>query len=389
MNLVVVITGTDVGGAQSMLQKVLMRCSPELKPHVISMCQIGTIGERIRALGVPVESLDMRPGVPNPIALIRLIGRLRQLKPDVVHSWMYHADFMGGIAARFAGVPAVAWCIRHSNFAPGINKRVTLAVIKANALLSHWVPDRILCNSEVARDVHVAYGFAPEKMVVIPNGFDVAHFKPDRSSRLAVRAELGLGSDTPLVGLIGRFDPQKNHLGFLQAAVRLHLKKPKVHFVLAGGKIDKGNKALMQACATAGLSSVIHLLGPRDDIPRLMASLDLLASSSIGEAFPNVLGEAMACGVPCVVTDVGDSAYIVGDTGRVVASGDMRGLADAMESVLSSSLDERTSLGERARARVMEKFEIGHVVRQYEAFYRSLADLGRRKRNSTARKTEI
>jgi glycosyltransferase involved in cell wall biosynthesis len=182
----------------------------------------------------------------------------------------------------------------------------------------------------------------------------------------------------PLVGVIGRFHPQKNHLGFVEAATMLHRRMPEVHFVFAGNGVDIGNAFLVQAAKSAGVAEVCHFLGRRNDVPRLMAALDVLASSSIGEAFPNVVGEAMACSVPCVVTDVGDSAYIIGDTGRAVASGDMTGLAAALESLLILPFEQRRSLGEQARARVAEYFEIGKVVQMYEAFYEELADDGHR-----------
>jgi glycosyltransferase involved in cell wall biosynthesis len=380
MKLVFIITGTDVGGAETMLHKVLTRLSPEFMPQVISMIPVGELGEKLRAGGIPVESLDMVPRVPNPIALIRLIRDLRRLKPDLVHTWMYHADLMGGVAARLARVPALAWCIRHSNVAPAHNRTQTLAVVRANAFLSHRVPDRILCCSEAARNVHVACGYAPEKMVVIPNGFDIAHFKVDPNARLSVRAELGSPSDTALVGLIGRWDPQKNHEGFFAAAAALHLRRPEVHFLLAGQGVDAGNQTIQRTLAATGLAPVTHLLGLRDDIPRLMAALDVLASSSYGEAFPNVIGEAMACGVPCAVTDMGDSALIVGETGQVIKSGDMAGLAVAIDLLLTPPPDERRALGDRARARVVEHFEIGNIVTQYEAFYEEVASVARQKR---------
>jgi glycosyltransferase involved in cell wall biosynthesis len=382
MKLIFIITGTGVGGAETMLQKVLTRLSPKFKPHVISMIRVGKIGEELRALGIPVESLDMRRrGVPNPIALMHLIRRLRDLRPDVVHTWMYHADLMGGVAARLAGVPAVAWAIRHSNLVPAGNKSQTLAVLRANALLSHRVPDRILCCSEAARNIHVALGYAPEKVVVVPNGFDLAHFKPDPNARLSVRTELGLSLETRLVGLIGRWDPQKNHVGFLSAVAAVHLRRPDVHFLLAGQGVDAANQTIQQTLAANGLAPATHLLGQRDDIPRVMAALDVLASSSsYGEAFPNVLGEAMASGVPCAVTDVGDSGYIVGDTGRVVSSGDMEGLAHAIGSLLEMPAEALRILGARARARVAEHFEIGKIVRQYEAFYHELASASSKRR---------
>jgi glycosyltransferase involved in cell wall biosynthesis len=145
--------------------------------------------------------------------------------------------------------------------------------------------------------------------------------------------------------------------------------------VLAGQGIDASNRELMRMVEAAGVYQVTHLLGLRSDIPRLMAALDVLASSSYGEAFSNVLGEAMACSVPCAVTDVGDSAYIVGDTGRVVRSGDMLGLADAMMELLLLPAGERTALGERARKRVVEYFEISQVVKRYEIFYQELAEI--------------
>ena len=381
MKVIFIITGTGVGGAETMLHRVLTRLSPDFKPHVISMIPVGKNGEKLRALGIPVESLDMRRGVPNPIALMHLIRRLRDLRPDVVHTWMYHADLMGGVAARRAGVPALAWGVHHSNLAPGDNKSRTSAIVRANAFLSHRVPDRILCCSEVARKVHVACGYAAEKMVVVPNGFDLAHFKPDPNARLSVRAELGLSLETRLVGLIGRWHPQKNHAGFLSAAAAVHLRRPDVHFLLAGHGVDDGNQTMRRILAANGLTAVTHLLGLRDDTPRLMAALDVLASSSsYGEAFPLVLGEAMASGVPCAVTDVGDSAYIVGDTGIVVSPGDIEGLAHAIDSLLEMPAEALRILGARARARVAEHFEIGKIVRRYEAFYQELASASRSKR---------
>lgn len=374
MKLAFIITETGGDGAEMMLHKILTRLSSEFEPHVISMIPVGKVGQRLREAGIPVESLDMHPGIPNPLALIRLAARLRSIKPDLVHTWMYHADLLGGIAARLARVPALAWCIRHSNFALADNKIQTLAVARVNALLSHRMPDRILCCSEVALKVHVAHGYPSEKMIVIPNGFDIAQFKPDPSARLSVRSELGLAPEVPLVGLIGRWHPQKNHAGFFTAAAAIHRKRPDVQFLLAGREVDSANQTIQQALGAHGLQSAVHLLGPRDDIARLMAALDVLASSSaFGEAFPNVLGEAMACGVACVVTDVGDSAYIVGDTGRVVAPRNMDGLGQAIQVLLEMPADALRRQGERARARVLENFEIGEIVRRYEAFYRSLA----------------
>ena len=373
MKLAIIITNLATGGAETMLLKLLQEidCS-RLKPTVFSLIGLGEIGPRIQALGIPVHTLGISRNAPNPIKVLRLTWFLRQLKPDVVHTWMYHADLLGGLAARMAGCDRVIWGIHHSNLSNTVNKRSTLWVIKACALLSRYVPAQILSCSQRAKEIHAAFGYATKKIQVIPNGFDLNRFIPDATSRISLRAELGLAADTALVGLIARFDSQKNHFGFIEAAAKVHAESPNVHFVLAGTHVDATNTALHAAISAKGMQSHMHLLGRRDDVPRLMAALDVLASSSHGEAFPNVLGEAMACGVPCVVTDVGDSAEIVGDTGRVVSQGDMAGLARELIQVLRLAPETKMALGMQARRRVACYYEIGHVARQYEAFYRKM-----------------
>jgi glycosyltransferase involved in cell wall biosynthesis len=380
LKLALVITGLSTGGAEMMLLKVLERLNRQrFSPHVISLTTMGEISPRIASLGIPVEAMGMTSGFSSLLKFVRLVQHLRKLRPDVVHTWMYHADLLGGLAARLAGVPAVGWCIRHSNFLKEESKRSTLMVAKACACLSGWIPDRILCCSEAALQVHADIGYAKEKMSVIPNGFDLSLFQPDCAARSSVRKELGMADKTLMVGLIGRYDHQKNHSGFFKAAGLLHNHMPAVHFVLAGKGIGQDNPELVCAMKDSGVEKVTHLLGQRNDIPRLMAAFDVLvSSSSFGEAFPNVLGEAMACGVPCAVTDVGDSAYIVGETGRVVAAGDMPGLAAAMELLLTLPSEKRMELGMKARARVAEHFEIGRVVHRYEEFYANLATLVKR-----------
>lgn len=372
-----IITGLATGGAEIVLHNLLQRLDrAKFDPLVISLTGKGQIGPRIEALGIPVIALGMRPGLPNPLGLLRLARCLREWRPDVVHTWMYHADLMGGLAARLAGCHKVIWGIHHSNLSISKNKRSTLMVVRACACLSPWVPERILACSAHARMVHEAAGYRKSRMHVIPNGFDLNRFRPDPSARDDVRAELGLAPDVLLVGLIARYDVQKNHVGFIEAAVRIHGALPQVHFVLAGTGVDYTNISLRGAIAAhPGLAEKMHLLGRRDDIPRLMAALDVLASSSDGEAFGNVLCEAMACGVPCVTTDSGGTAEVVSETGRVVAAGDMAGLARGIVALLGLPPQERAALGARARERVRAHYEIGHVVALYQAAYVSVADL--------------
>jgi glycosyltransferase involved in cell wall biosynthesis len=285
---------------------------------------------------------------------------------------LYHADLLGGLAAKFVGTPAICWGIRSSNLDPDKTHWTTRAVRRLCAVLSHVIPKRIFLNSETASRIHIELGYAAGRMEVVPNGFDLSRFRPDDDARSRLRAELGCSDDTPLVGMVGRYDPLKNHTGFFAAMGMVHRHFPQVHLVLAGKGVDRDNEALMRSVAVAGLMENTHLLGPRDDMPALMAALDVLACPSHAEAFPNVVGEAMAAGVPCVATDVGDCAYIIGDTGQVVPIGDMAGFASGVAAMLRLSRAQRTALGEKARARVASRFEIGGVVRRYEESYESL-----------------
>ncbi|WAR43804.1 glycosyltransferase family 4 protein [Methylomonas rapida] len=370
MKVLFVITGLSTGGAEMMLIKVLEHLDRRrFQPYVISLSPLGELAPRISALGVSVRSVDMKGGLSDMAGFVSLLRMIKTIRPDVVHTWMYHADLLGGLAARLAGVKAIGWGIHNSNLDADKTKLSTRAIVRLCAFFSPWLPRLILSCSEQARLIHIEKGYAAEKMVVVPNGFDLMRFKPDNNARHSVRKELGLMQDVLLVGLIGRFDPQKNHAGFFRAAGYLLEKMPSVRFLLAGKNIASANSNLLQMAKDAGVLENCHFLGLRDDIPRLMAALDVLASSSDGEAFPNVLGEAMASGVPCAVTDAGDSAVIVGDVGRSVAVGDMRGLAVAMQELLCLSPEEKQSLSEKIRHRVLSHYEISQVVRDYEDFY--------------------
>jgi glycosyltransferase involved in cell wall biosynthesis len=276
---------------------------------------------------------------------------------------------MGGLAARLAGLRCVIWGIRSSNLERDKTRWTTRAVRRLCAVLSYVIPKRIFINSETARQIHLDLGYAAEKIDVLPNGFDISLFRPDDDARIRLRAELGCSSETLLVGMIGRYDPLKNHAGFFTAMSYVHRLIPAVQLVLAGKGIERNNDELMRLIEEAGLLEYTHLLGPRGDMPILMAGLDILACPSHAEAFPNVVGEAMASGTLCVATDVGDCAYIIGETGGVVPSGDMTNFASSVVSMLKLSRAQRSALSEKARARITSQFEIGSVVRQYEKAY--------------------
>ncbi len=341
--------------------------------EVISLTDVGAVGERIGKLKIPVRALEMRRGRPGVSGLIRLAKWLRQSGPDVVQTWMYHADLVGGLAARISVSAPVIWGIRNGVLEPHGNKRSTIWTAKLCARLSGVVPRRIISNSEKARRFHESLGYRRDKLVVIPNGFDVSVFRPDSAARDSLRSELGLPAETLLIGLVARFDPQKDHRNFVEAARLLQGRVPEVHFVLCGEGIDRDNAELAAWIYAAGRPERFHLLGRRDDIPRVTAALDVAACASYAEAFPNVLGEAMACGVPCAATEAGDSALIIGDTGSVVPTKSPRSLAEAWSKLLDMGAAGRRKLGEKARQRIQENFNLTAICAQYEALYREVA----------------
>jgi glycosyltransferase involved in cell wall biosynthesis len=370
-----VITTLGPAGAETMLCRVASAMDrSHFENEVVSLTGILDQADKMQAIGVRVRTLGMNTGLPNPLLVMRLARWIRESKPDVIHTWMYHANFVGALAARLAGSVPVVWGIHHSALDPRVDKRRTMLVNRACAFLSRKFPARIACCSEASLCIHKKLGYTAEKLEVIPNGFDLEKVKPDPAARASVRAELGIPADALLIGIAARFHPQKDHLNFIRAAARLHKQIPQVHFLLCGLGITLQNSQLVQWIEAAGICDCCHLLGVRQDMSRLFSAMDIAATASFsGEAFPLVIGEAMACGTPCVVTDVGDSALIVGGTGTVVAPGDPHALAEAWWKLIAAGPAVRRRLGMAARHHVQKHFALQAVVERYQAIYASLA----------------
>jgi glycosyltransferase involved in cell wall biosynthesis len=373
LRIVHIISGLGAGGAENMLCKLLSQTTRAcFAPEVISLTDRGQLGDKIEALDIPVNALNMRRGVPNPVGLIKLAKLLRERKPALIQTWMYHADVLGGLVAKAVTDVPIVWNIRASQLSWAVDKK-TFLVLKASALLSNKIPTKIISCSEDAYNLHAKLGYDAAKVIVIPNGFDLASYKIDSAARASIGEELGIPPEVPIVGLVTRFHPQKDIHNFVQAAALLRREIPNPHFVMSGTGISWDTPELAQWVAAVNLRDCFHLLGRRVDIPRLTAAFDVASSSSaFGEGFPNVLGEAMACGVPCVATDVGDSALIIGDTGIVVPPKNPQALADGWKKILMMEVEERRNLGRAARRRIEENFSLDSVVARYENLYREL-----------------
>jgi glycosyltransferase involved in cell wall biosynthesis len=295
---------------------------------------------------------------------------MRTVRPDVIQGWMYHGNLAALLMAPFApGRPLQFWSVRQSLYDLKREKRGTVAVVKLGAKLSSRV-DGIIYNSVLSRSQHEGIGFCGARSRVIDNGFDTAVFQPNSNAPAVVRAELALSSSSKLVGLIARYHPMKGHRDFLRAATRVVERLPDAHFVLVGWGVVADNPALGSQIQSLGLERHVSLLGERQDVAQLTAALDVAVSASNwGDAFPNSLGEAMSCGVPCIATDVGDARRILSNTGVIVPPGDVESMACAIIEMLTLDETKRCALGRAARSRVIAQFSLEDVANRYLDVY--------------------
>ena len=369
-----VIHNTQVGGTEMMLLRVLRHLHNRRDVHasVISLMGHGPIAERIEALGVPVFAAHcVEAGVPRPDRLYRVIREMRRFQPHIVQTWSYHADLVGGLAARLFTRARIVWNIRHSTLDPELDSRSVLRSAWLSAGLS-GIPDRILVNSHAAVGVHQRAGYPVEKMEIVPNGFDLERFQPCASARDQIRRELGIPDASLLVGMAGRYHPHKGQEEFLSAANRLRADNPNLHFLIAGTGCDQQNTGLAKLVQRHQLGGSVHLLGLRNDMARILNALDVFVLPSLTEGMPNALGEAMACGICCVATDVGDAGRMLNDDERIVKPGQPAALAATVQQALDLSQQQRTALGAQNRERTMQ-YDIRHVAQRYESVWREVA----------------
>ena len=375
--VVYIISDLSVGGAETVLYRLLSATDQtQWEPVVILLMEGGMLREPIEELGIEVYALKINRKLPTPLDLWRLIRLLRRLQPDVVVGWMYY----GCLAAQLANffLPrsvSVVWSIHYSIASLKNEKPMLAAAIRICAYLS-GLPARIVFVSHDGQAKHDGLGFNMANSCVIANGISPTPYMPSPEARALTRAELDLSPESLLIGMVSRYHPTKDYANFLQAAALISQKHPETHFLLVGAGVDEDNSELRRMIEELGLNGRAHLVGERHDIPRLMAALDIFSLSSYcGDSFPTVITEAMACAIPCVVTDVGDAALIVSDSGCVVPPRDPQALTDAWLTMIELGEAGRNRLGRFARKRVLECFPLKTMVHSYESLYKmSLAE---------------
>jgi glycosyltransferase involved in cell wall biosynthesis len=368
MKILHVTTGLGIGGAETVLCRLIGSCRGSNFEHaVISLTGADELRERIVAAGADVAQLNWTPGLHMPGEIVALRRAVGELCPDIVHGWMYHGNLGATIGTLGRDIPMI-WGIRQSLYDIRDQKTGTAAVIRLCAWLSQR-PARIVFNSATSAEQHHRFGYDDRRRMIIPNGFDTDAFKPDSALRARQRAELGVTDDEFVVGVVARFHPDKDHDTFLDAAARFCRTATNARFVLVGKGMSRENTQLLARINTLGIDDRVLLCGYRADTPAFNVSFDASVCSSRVEAFPNSVGEAMACAVPCVATDVGDVGSLLGEAGIRVPPQDAEALAQALVTLWSLDASQRKRLGEQARSRIEESYSLQAMTDAYMNLY--------------------
>jgi glycosyltransferase involved in cell wall biosynthesis len=365
MRILHIITSLGDGGAERTLYKIC-KYNNINKHVVVSLTGPEKYYPLLKKIGVDTYYLNI-----NIFTIFTkfffILKLIKFYKPDIVQTWLIHADFIGGIAAKLCGVKNIIWNIRYTDLKFGKSKLTSIILVKILSYLSFFIPISIILNSKKAQKIYKIKGFDKKKFVFIPNGYDLSIFKPDRLQRKIFRKKLKIKNNIKLIGNIARYDPKKDHANLIRALNLLKLKNYNFLCILVGHKISKHNKELNSLIKKLELSDKIKLFGQSNNVLQILNAIDIyVQSSSFGEGFPNVVAEAMSCGIPCVVTDVGDASNIVGKTGQVVPPNSPEKLAKKIEQTINNINKRKYN---NPRLRIRQHFTINKMINKYNKLW--------------------
>lgn len=365
-----IISGMSVGGAEMALLRLVTCSAGGTYQHaVVSLSRGGGMLERFQSAGIEVTQLDLKKAPLR--TLFYLFKLLRTSRPAVVQTWMYHADLVGGFVARLAGIRNVIWGVRTTDVS--VNGGAGIRYLqKICAMFSRLLPERIVCAADASKESHIRIGYAADRMIVVPNGFDFSAFRRDEDRRKSLRAEHGIGDDAIVVGTLGRFHLAKDPENYVRAAALLAKTRPDVKYMMVGRDFVATNQELMGWIDESGCKERFILLGERSDVPLCLSAMDVFCLPSRTEGFPNALVEAMAMCLPAVTTDVGDARVLLKDAGRVVPKQDSEALAEALDHLLAMSSDSLHSLGNEASQRIRSEYGLDRMRSRFESVYEEL-----------------
>lgn len=373
MKVMHIITGLNVGGAELMLKRLMFNMVSCSKSDVtiVSLIKMGTVGFELQEAGFTVLPLNMKNGLSILSVLFQLKRLISQKKPDIVQTWLYHADLLGGVAARLAGVKKIVWGIRTTELKKG--SYATACIRSICSVLSYIVPSMIVNAAEVSKEKHIQLGYCAKKMTVISNGFDFSQLTFNELGRSSLRLAAEVCESTTVIGYLGRFSQVKGPDIFVAAAGLVAKQSAYSRFLMVGRGFDASNVELMAWIRATGFPERFILLGERQDVASCLSAMDVFCLSSRNEGFPNALAEAMALGLPCVATCAGDAAFILSDTGLLTDDFEPKSVSMNLLKVLDMSPEERAVMGQRAASRVRSMFSIEKSVKQFEELYSTLA----------------
>ena len=381
MKICFLLRSLNYGGAERQL--VLLAKGLRERGHDVVVATFysgGPLEKELREAGVRIRPLQKRGRWDVPVFLFRLARVLREERPDILHSYLTDQNLVAGLLKPLFPTIRIVWGVRCSMMELKQYDWLSGLSLKLSCRLARFA-DAIIANSHAGREHHVAMGYPSEKTVVIPNGIDTERFRPDPEARRRVRLEWNIRHHEKLVGIVARLDPQKDHSNFLSTAALLLQERKNVRFVCVGDGPAEYRASLQELATTLGLAKYVIWVGARTDVTSVYSAIDLLvSSSSFGEGFSNVLGEAMACGVPCVVTNVGDSAWVVGDQGEVVPPKNPVALMNAIERLLNQRVHDPAQI----RQRVVDQLSVNSLVTKTEHVLNALLQ-GPMSRGMTAR----
>ena len=364
-----IIIGLNVGGAELMLKRLVLHSQKtgQFEHSVISLTYLGVIGPDLQDQGIEVYSLGMKSIASVPKVFLRLKKLLKELKPDVVQTWMYHADFLGGLAAKSVGIDNIIWGLRTTDVSQGASKQ-TVHLSKLCAKLSYYIPDSIVCAAHVSKDYHIGIGYDESKMMVIPNGFDLEALSSTEEDGLDIRRQFDLSPDDILIGSVGRFNPVKNQKLFVEVASTLIKDFPDLKFMLVGRDNDSENKELMSWVKQHNLVDNFRLLGQRNDVPKCLKAMDIFCLHSRTEGFPNVVGEAVLSDTTCVAVNVGDVGVLL-DKESISLSNDALGISNAIKNYLAYPKDKLLKKANENKDNIITKYSMEVIIDKFHSLY--------------------
>lgn len=373
MRIIHIITSLGDGGAENILHKIC-RYDLDNQHIIISLKQPDKYSRILKKLGIKVYYLNLK--FYSIFKFFYLIKLLKYLKPDLIQTWLIHGDLIGGLAAKFSNIKNIFWNVRYSKLEFEKDNLINIFLIRILAIFSYIIPKKIIVVSKSAKKNCLDLGYSKKKLILISNGYDLSLFKCNLEKRISFRKKLNLSKNIFVIGNVARFAKMKDHFTLIKALSLIQLKNIRFLCILIGSGVDKSNLELLNKIKKLKLTKNIKLLGKNDDIPQVMNGIDIyIQSSKYGEGFPNVVAEAMACKVPCIVTNSGDAPLIVGRTGWVIPPNNPKKLAKAIMSAISKKNTKKwVEMRKSSRERIKKNFHIDRMIMNYKKIW-STADV--------------